>query len=345
MRWHSELGLKKFFWPGSHLISLTTLFLLTVCAGLFAQAPRCNVEIPAIVALPDGTLVQGLASDGFVAKGSSGPSKIDVVTSDRGPRRVLFVVETGKQVPPTVRKVEAEILEEILKNARQEDSFALLTAHGPRREVQFGASKETLQNTVEEIRIAAPGKNEGNGILDAIFEGINWFRPHNAGDAVLVLTLGIESKHQIAFTKVRDALAKEGIHLYGFQLGPFIEGYAQVGVGTGPFGRPSLTGWIDPNRENLFALSKYTGGFVALENAEGDPWKEYQLTDQRLHAIHHAAQQEYKAIVDFYKIKIEGSPKDLEIGLADSIQKQLPLAEVIYPRSFQNCLEVSNTAP
>ncbi len=262
------------------------------------------------------------------------------MSSHRCPRRCLFVVETGKQVTLTVRKVEVEILEEILKNARLEDSFALLSAHGPHREARFGASKETLKSTVEEIGVGASGRNEGTGVLDAIFEGINWFPAHITGAAILVLTMGVESNHQISFAKVRDGLAKAGIHLFGFQLGPIFEGHYQAILSTGPFGQPSLTGWFDPNRENLFALSRYTGGFVALENAEGDPQKEYQLTDQRLHAIRHAAQQEYKAIVEFYKIQIEGSPKDLEIDLAESIRRELPKAEVIYPRNPQNCPEV-----
>jgi hypothetical protein len=341
VRGHPQLDSKSFYSLGGHPASLTTLCLFTICAGLFAQEPRrCSVEIPAIVALPDATLVQRMGSDGFVVY--SGPAKIEGVSSDRGTRRILFVVETGKQIPPIVRKLEAEIVAEILKNARPEDSFALLTAHGPRREVRFGASKETFRSTVEEIGIGATGKNEGTGVLDAIFEGINWFQPHNTGDAVLVLTMGIESSHQVSFAKTRDGIAKAGIHLFGFQLGPFIEGYGQIGLGTGPFGQPTITGWIDPNRENLFALSRYAGGFVVLENAEGDPWKEYDLTDQRLHAIRHAAQQEYKAIVEFYKIQLAGSPKDLEIGLADSIRKQLPQAEVIHPRNDQSCLEASS---
>ena len=324
---------------------LASQFLLTIWAGLFAQEPRCTLVIPAIVALPDATLVQGLGREGFVARGKRGSSKVDEVISDRGPRHVLFVVETGKQVPSTVREVEGEILTEILKSARPEDSFALLTAHGPRKEARFGASKQTLANTVEGITIGSSGKNEETGVLDAISEGIKWFQPRNTGDAVLVLTMGIEGGHRISFGKVRDGLAKAGIHLFGFQLGPFIEGYGQVGFGTGPFGQPTLTGWIDPNRENLFALSKYTGGFVALENAEGDPWKEYQLTDQRLHAIRHAAQQEYKAVVEFYKIQVEVSPKDLEIGLTDSIRKQLPRAEVIYSRYFRSCENTSSPTP
>lgn len=326
------------------LIGLFSLFWLTICVGIFAQERPCTVEMPAIVALPDATLVQRLASDAFVAHLKKGPTRIDGVISDRGPRHILFVVETGKQVPPTVRKVEAEILTEILKNARQQDSFALLTAHGQRREVQFGTSKETLKSTVEEIGVGASGKNEGNGVLDAIFEGIDWFRPHNAGDAVIVLMLGIESNHQVSFAKVRDGLAKEGIHLFGFQLGPFFEGSYSGYLSTTPFGQLSLTGWFDPNRENLFALSRYTGGFVALENAEGDPQKEYHLTDQRLHAIRHAAQQEYKAILEFYRIQVEGSANDLEIDLADSLRRELPKAEVIYPRNSQSCLKVSAPA-
>src|SRR5690348_7989992 len=118
VRGHSQLKSKSFYSLGAHPASLITLCLFTICAGLFAQEPRCSVEIPAIVALSDATLVQRLGSDGFVAHSERGPAKIEGVSSDRGTRRILFVVETGKQIPSTVRKVEAEILTEILKNAR-----------------------------------------------------------------------------------------------------------------------------------------------------------------------------------------------------------------------------------
>jgi hypothetical protein len=326
-----------------HLIVLAAFFSLVICAALLAQEPDCTIELPAFVTMPDDSLVKGLGANSFVANDKRGPTKIELVRSDRAPRRTLFVVETGKQVPPAARKVEAEILTEILKYARPEDSFALLTTHGPRREVRFGAGNETLASTVEEIGIGLSGKNQGTGVLDTIFEGIDWFQNHKIGDAVFVLTMGIESNHRFSFAKVRDGLVNAHTRLFGFQLGRFISGYYRAGVGPSPFDQ-FRTAWIDPNQEHLFALSKYTGGIVALENAEGDPWKEYRLTNERLHAIRHVAQQEYKAIAEFYRIQIQGSPKDLEIALTDSIRKQLPQAEVSYPRNSQNCLEVSNSA-
>jgi hypothetical protein len=312
--------------------------------GILAQEPRCVLEVPAIVALPDATLVQGLAADGFAAHDERGPAKIELVNSDRGPRRILFIVETGKQVPLEVRKIQAEILKAILELARPEDSFALLTTRGPRREVPFGAAREALTSAMNEIGTGISGKNQEGGTMDTIFEGIDWFQGHKIGDAILVLTIGLESNHRVSFARVRDGLTNAHIHVFGFQLGPIIAGYYQTGFGTGPIGQTVPTAWIDPNHENLFALSRYTGSFVTLENAEGDPWKEYKLTDERMRAIRHVAQQVYKAIVEFYRIQIKGSSRNTEIGLADSIRKQLPRAEVIYPRNIQNCLEVVGSA-
>jgi hypothetical protein len=340
MRCYLKVDTKKYCLRSARMGILAAFSLPIISAALLAQGTGCMVELPAIVVLPDASLVQRLGTGGFVAHDKSGPAKIEAVGSDRNARRILLVVETGKQVPSSARKVQAEILTEILKNARPEDSFALLTMRGPRREIRFGATHEMLTSSIEEIETGVAGKNQEGGALDTIFEGIDWFHPPKAGDAILVLTMGIESNHRVSFAKVRDGLVKARIHLFGFQLGPIIGGYYRTGFGASAFGQTVPTAWIDPNHENLFALSKYTGAFVALENAEGDPWKEYQLTDQRLHAIRHVAHQEYQAIVEFYKIQVQGSPKDLVIDLTDSIRRQLPQAEVSYPRNFPDCIDV-----
>ncbi len=291
------------------------------------------------MALPDASLVRGLAVNDFFAHGKKGPAKIVSVSTDRSPRQILFVVETGKQVPPDARKVQAEMLTEIFKNARIEDSFALLTTRGPKREIRFGASKETLSSAVSEIRIGVTGKQEDSGVLDTVLDGIDWFQEHKEGDAVFVLAMGIESSHRASFSKVRDSLVSSDVHLFGVQLGPFIGGFYQMGMAIS-FGQTFPTAWIDPNLENMFALSRYTGGFAAIENTEGDPQKQYHLTDERLHQIRYVARQQYKAITEFYKIQIQGYSKDLQIDLSEKVRKQLPQAQVSYPRNLQNCSEI-----
>jgi hypothetical protein len=295
------------------------------------------MELSALVTLPDATLVTRLGADGFVAHSKNGPVRIASVETDRAPRRILFLVETGKRVIPAARKLQAAILSEILSKARPDDSFALLTVGGPRKETRFGAGNETLQVAATEIQAGLRGKNQDNAVLDGILEAIDWFQPHLAGDSIMLLTMGIEHDHEASFTKARAGLARTHVRLFGFQLGQFISGYYRVVIGTSPGGQMIPIASVDPNHQNFFALSRGTGGFAGLENAQGDPQEQYKLTDDRLKAVKYFGMQEYKAVGEYYRIRIQRPPQDLSLDLAEPIRKQLPEARVIYANTALDC--------
>jgi hypothetical protein len=58
-----------------------------------------------------------------------------------------------------------------VRKARAEDSFAFLTAHGPRTELPFGAQRDMLLSSVGEICSPAKGKDQGKSALDAARSG------------------------------------------------------------------------------------------------------------------------------------------------------------------------------
>lgn len=320
--------------PGRICIALASLM---ICATISAQEPTCTVDLPVLVALPNASLVQKLDSYGFVARGKQGSISIESVETERGPRRILFVVEDGKHVPEAARKIEAAIITEILSKADTEDAFGLLTTRGPRKEIRFNESREALQATANEIAAGMKGKDQADGVLDSVFEGVDWFQPRQTGDAIVLLTMGIESSHRVSYAKVWNRLAGGGIRLFGLQLGMLISGYYHTGIGMGPSGQMTITADVDPNRENLFALSRDTGGFAGIEDVQGDPWKQYKLKEDRLRAVRYMAMQEYKAVVEYYRIRIQHPPKGALLDLADPIRKQLPQAMVIYPRNALEC--------
>ena len=306
--------------------------LLVICAAARAQESVCTIDLPTLVILPDFSLVRDLGREGFVARDKHGPVRLDAVETHRGPRRLLFVVETGKHLPPVARKVEAEAISEILKRSSAEDSFALLTSRGPRRELHFGASKEGLAAAVHEIEVGTTGKNQDGGVRDTILEAISQFQPGREGDAIVAVTTGIEKDSNASYQKVRDSLVKARIRLFGVQIGVFLAGY--YGTGMSASGYP--TAWADPNEESLFALTRQTGGFAIWENTE-HPWQEYRLTEERLHAVRYMSFQLYKAVVEYYGVDVRHSTDGLVLDLADVIRKDLPKAKVIYPMKLPDC--------
>lgn len=79
------------------------------------------------------------------------------------------------------------------------------------------------------------------------------------------------------YGKVGKKLSTAGIRLFGFQLGRLYPGIYTVGIAPGPFG-----GLLrDPNRQTIFELADKTGGFFLEENTEGEPDREYHVTDER----------------------------------------------------------------
>jgi hypothetical protein len=288
--------------------------------------------VPVLVVLPDYSLVRDLGRESFVARDKHGAVHIDAVETHRGPRRLLFVVETGKQLSPEARKVEAEAISEILKRGSAEDRFALLTSRGPRRELHFGASKEKLAEAIHEIEVDTGGKNQDGGIRDTILEAIREFQPGQDGDAIVAVTTGIEKDSNASYQKVRESLIKAHIRLFGVQIGAYFAGY----FGTGMVGSRYLSSWTASNQESLFALTEQTGGFVIWENTEG-PLKEYRLTEERLHAVRYMSSQLYKAVSEYYGVNLKHPPDGLVLDLVDDIRKDLPKAKVIYQTKLPDC--------
>jgi hypothetical protein len=307
----------------------------TLTGTAFAQQFPCAVDIPVNVIMPDAALVRGLNSDAFVVKSKKESVRFSLTTDGLGPRRILFVVETGGRVKKEARTVEQIVLSQFVARAREEDSFALLTARGPRQEVRFGAGREAFRTALTQLEKAPKGKKQSESVLDAVKEGIEWFQQPQPGDAIVLLTMSIGYPPGRAYGQVRKALAAARIRLFGWLLGQYVSSYYSVGVGLAPGpGASGLlpTASLDPNLENIFALGEASGGIVFYENTEGGPWRAYKLTDERKKEIEGLAGQLYKAIVEYYRLQLVLPTPDLTIDVAESMRKELGHGRVIYPR-------------
>src|SRR5438552_15131417 len=77
---------------------------LSLCEPARTQQVSCTpVELPVNVILPDGRLVRGLQRDHLVALAKKDRLKIESITQDAGPRRILFVLDTGRDLPSEAR--------------------------------------------------------------------------------------------------------------------------------------------------------------------------------------------------------------------------------------------------
>jgi len=248
-----------------------------------------------------------------------------------GPRRVVFVADDGKEVNAPGRKIEATVITGILSKARAGDSFALLTARGPRVALRLGSRRETIEAAAEKLGAPAGGQSDGEGVLDALLEASTWLQPPRPGDSIFLVAMHLEGRNKTGVSRVRKALETGRIRLFGFQLGP--KGSPGVGdVVARSFARSSTSGeWTD----GMFPLSRGTGGATAWENTE-DHW--YALRETRLQRLADIAGQMYNAITGYYVLELSSVTPDLSIRLSPEFQKPLLVPmDVLYPRDLPPC--------
>lgn len=310
--------------------------ILFVVPSAVSQQLPCRRAIPVNVVLPNWGLVRHLSADGFVAQNKKEPIPILSLTTDRGPRRIVFVVENGKPMPAAARRIESEVISDILSNARAEDSLALLTARGPQKKIGFGATRDALKATAEELGNPPHGKSQEDGVLDALLEATTWFQQPQAGDSIILITMGLESPHKVRYAKVRTALADGRIRVFVFLLGQFVADFDSSGVAFATDGMLRFTEDVLPNLENVLALGICSGGAAAQRKTD-DPMRSYKLTDDRLERLKHVGEQMYKAITEYYLVELDSPSRGLVIDLADPIRRQLPKAMILYPRLLPRC--------
>lgn len=286
--------------------------------------------------MPDSSLVLDLTQDDLVARHGREVLAIRSIETDTAARRIVLVAENEKRLSPAARQVEVGILGTILNHARAEDSFAFLTAQGPRQELRFGTPREALASAIGELSTRASGKDRGLPTLDAVLEAANWLQPPQRGDSVVLLTLGLGIDDP-AYGRVEKALTNAGQRLFGFQVGRILAGIYGVGLVPGPNGAMVPTATIEPNRHTAFDLSDETGGFFFEEDTEGNPRRTYRLTAGRLRFLEGYGLQLYKGIVECYRIRLEALPGHFTIDLNESLRQKLPKARVLYPRGLKPC--------
>jgi hypothetical protein len=329
------------------------IFLVTSSACLLAvllnspvarsqQSACAPADVAVNAILPDGKLIRGLKADNLVAETKAGKVQIESVTRDTGPRRILFVLDVGHDLPRDARRAQAEIASYIISGADPADSFALITARGARSTVRFGEGRDKLAASLAQIE--QPPKNSGIefGSLDALTEALDWFQAPQPGDAIVLMASDFEENKSASYSKVAQALADRHIRVFGYLLGPINLGTMYAEIGSDFRGRPSARTTAVTNDENLSALSWDSGGYMIVEKTKME-WKEYKLTDAHLDELKLEASHLYGAATEFYRVAIlppahSGEREQWKLDLSDSARKRVPQAKILFPRQLPACL-------
>jgi len=324
--------------PSLCLIACIPL-LFTSISGL-AQAVQCPAtELGMNVVLRNGKTVEGLKLQDLDGRTRHSAVAIDSLTFDTSPRRILLVLDMGRDLAPDARRAQLEIASYLVNAGRDTDSFGLITARGALRKVGFEEGHAAVSAALADLRDKRTTQPTDAGILDAVLEGTSWFQSPAPGDAIILMASEIEKNKSASYAHLAYALAKNRIRLFSIALGPIMAGTYFSPVS--PFAAHN-EGWAFlADQENLSALTWNSGGYMLFEETR-DPLKEYKLSDAHLTDLLEEAARMYVAIATFYRLSVR-VPGDLKrregwkLDLTDDIRKKIPYAYVVYPRLLDPC--------
>ncbi len=147
----------------------------------------CPVDLPVGLIDNKGTLLEGLTPQDLTIRQNKQSLAIESVKYDSAPRRVLLLLDTSARLPVDARKAEVALARYLLSRARGQDSFGLLTARGPLRQVHFEEGKESILRGLQELSADPKEAMKGANILDTVVQGIPWFGQPRPGDAILIM--------------------------------------------------------------------------------------------------------------------------------------------------------------
>lgn len=320
-----------------HWSAVFVLILLTVS---FAVAQSgCTVDVPIDVVQTPGGVVRDLKATDLVAQNIKNQNlKIESLTYDLTPRRILFVLDMVHDLPSDARKAEAKIVEQILGSARPIDSFALITARGTARSVKFEQGKDAVKRTAEELEGDPREKSSGPGVLDAVAEGISWFGAPQAGDSIFLMAMNLEGNHTTNAKKIMQEIERRHVRLFGVALGPVNLGSTvatQSDNYRGKFSYAQAGDMPDYREQDFYPMAVNSGGFLFGDNAINEQ-REYKLTDEHVKKLQGMAVQFYQVMAEYFHVKV-GLPAGSEawkLSLSDSGQERLTKAVVLYPRQL-----------
>ncbi len=322
------------------------LLIVALLAGTSAAAEEtaacAGVTIPVVALAPGANPVRGLEPKHLQASVGRARAEIESVAPHVGEHRVLLLIEgsvlhSGEKWPPV-----RQLLSDMVRFARPETVLALATftdavqVHQP-----FGVPRDVQLQTLAELATKAPAKGAGR-VLDSIHQALQVFGDPRVGDVVYVVTDGDHSHSHMRAQDVTAHLLKAGVRLFAIY---FREQELPGGFGvvvSGPLMQhPGLEYWSPGDRDpaGIGGVVWETGGAV-INLAPKVASMRFDLTGKRLERLQSLAAVNYRAISQFYDVKVKtgirSAPVPFDLDMSASTG---PLASVslLQPRKLPAC--------
>ena len=317
------------------------LFAATLTSASLGKSDSCeSIEVP-VQPLDLTGATHGFTVSDFLATAGKTPLNLKSIMFDDGPRRVVLVVDQDKKLSPDTRKAEQLILQAIFSSARQNDLFAMITARGPERTVQFTGDHAALLRAFSTNDQA--GSSIKDGVLDAVLKGVGMFGSAQTGDAIIVIAADLGGRHSISRNSLEKTLLQHQIRLFGIALGPVARNSVSGGTvntwgnaGTTPSMISGVS--VENGDQNFHPLTLATGGIVfGAMNSNSlhadklkDPSVEPRIKE-RTNAI-------FNLVKTYYRMEIETPQQGAwQLGLSEQSRKKAPGVVILYPHELWPC--------
>lgn len=323
----------------NRVIGIFTFCIFAVCAGAQQQACK-GMVVPATITFRDGKPVPGVEAKTLKARIGRRSADVIAAAPDTGARRLVLVIDTGKEVNKDGWKVAMTMSNTIVNNARPVDSFALLTYGGAKEAIPFGTTRDAVKEklaALDATRPAIEGKGLEMGIYDAVSEALTMLGPAQFGDTILLFTANPIDKGHGDLRKVEQTLLARGTRLIALSLTqrplPPVRDTNFSSTSQGDI----ATGF---NTDQLRSLTLGTGGLFYLENTQPTD-SEYKLTDGHVKELMKQGMQMYILAVRVYRVEIAAPAtarlESLELEPTGELRKQASQILILHPSQIAGC--------
>jgi hypothetical protein len=318
---------------------ITVGLFLCLLSGTLTWAQQ---TIPVSIFSRNSVPVPDLTNSNFEASYRGKTVRVNSVTEDPGPRRIMLLLDVSGSMLGSTTDADwnfpLDIAEALLIKMPRETEIGMavfITELG-----QVISPTIDRQKIMDEVKIVRKSRGEfakrndqGTAVWDAIIAAAKLFDHPQVGDAVYVITDGIDNNSKANTGDVVQALACRGVRLFSFQL---VDHRKAV---------RSITHTSAVAVQQLIEITEDTGGFLASavrpSSADYHTW---DFVDKSGNPTGLTAMLfgQYQRILNVYRMSVDlpehlNNPQNWHLDFAGLDKSAKSELELFYPKKLVSC--------
>lgn len=296
------------------------LFAVLLLASAFSFGERCSEPAVSLNVVGQNLIVRrDIRAEDLNVAVDGKRTQVVSLSLNSSPRRVLLMVDTSASMHPSAQKggwgIALRTAAFAFDSIPSDASGALLT-FGRGRQSQMASFRDRSELAPKIVELANQEPQGPTALLDSIDQALSLFQPAQLGDAIYLVTDGVDNRSNIPIRKLKEELIARGIRVFVF-LVP-IEGYVPAKE--------------EAAQSQFIDIAEYTGGYLVQV-----PWDQIGADKQKGIAlaaeISNQVQSMYQATL---ALRSQGESKG---KVKIDVSRRKPGKEtLVYPRQLAPCL-------